>query len=137
MIVFVRELGAIRGVDWVVAIHGMNTTGAWQEAFTWKLEHYLGCVPSPVAIYKYGFVIVGVVLAWRRRKFRNASADEVAALRGEARARGFLGNPDVVAHSFGTWLFGHLLRDELLRDETDRLQFGRVILAGCIPRARL
>lgn len=77
---------------------------------------------------------MGVVLAWRRRKFQRELRIKLAALRDEARAQGFLGNPDVIAHSFGTWLFGHLLEDELRRNESDRLQFGRVILAGCILR---
>lgn len=128
-----RELGAVRSVDWVVAIHGMNTSGAWQEAFSWKLSTTWGR-SVPVAVYKYGFVVVGVVLAWRRRKFQRELRTKLAALRDEARAQGFLGNPDVIAHSFGTWLFGHLLEDELKRNEADRLQFGRLILAGCILR---
>lgn len=132
-VVFVRELGAVRGVDWVVAIHGMNTTGAWQEAFSWKFSTTWGR-SVPVAVYKYGFVIVGVVLAWRRRKFQRELRTKLSALRDEARAQGFFGNPDVIAHSFGTWLFGHLLQEELKRNEADRLQFGRVILAGCILR---
>ena len=132
-IVFVRELGAVRSVDWVVAIHGMNTTGAWQEAFSWKFSTTWGR-SVPVAVYKYGFVIVGVLLAWRRRKFQRELRTKLAALRDEARAQGFFGNPDVIAHSFGTWLFGHLLQDELNRNEADRLQFGRIILAGCILR---
>lgn len=132
-VVFVRELGAVRSVDWVVAIHGMNTTGAWQEAFSWKFSTTWGR-SVPVAVYKYGFVVVGVVLAWRRRKFQRELRMKLAALQDEARAQGFFGNPDVIAHSFGTWLFGHLLQDELKRDEADRLQFGRVILAGCILR---
>jgi hypothetical protein len=131
--VFVRELSAVRSVDWVVAIHGMNTSGAWQEAFSWKFSTTWGR-SVPVAVYKYGFVVVGVVLAWRRRKFQRELRTKLAALRDEARTQGFLGNPDVIAHSFGTWLFGHLLEDELKRNEADRLQFGRVILAGCILR---
>jgi hypothetical protein len=131
--VFVRELSAARSVDWVVAIHGMNTSGAWQEAFSWKFCTTWGR-SVPVAVYKYGFVVVGVVLAWRRRKFQRELRTKLAALRDEARAQGFLGNPDVIAHSFGTWLFGHLLEDELTRNEEDRLEFGRVILAGCILR---
>jgi len=131
--VFVRELSAVRSVDWVVAIHGMNTSGAWQEAFSWRFSTTWGR-SVPVAVYKYGFVVVGVILAWRRRKFQRELRAKLVALRDEARAQGFLGNSDVIAHSFGTWLFGHLLEDELRRDESDRLQFGRVILAGCILR---
>lgn len=131
--VFVRDLGAARSVDWVVAVHGMNTSGAWQEAFSWKLSTTWGR-SVPVAVYKYGIVVMGVVLAWRRQKLQREFRKKLAALRDQARAQGFLGNPDVIAHSFGTWLFGHLLEDELKRNEADRLQFGRIMLAGCILR---
>src|SRR6266849_2652826 len=55
-LVFVRDLGAVRNVDWVVAIHGMNTSGAWQEAFSWKFSTTWGR-SVPVAVYKYGIVI--------------------------------------------------------------------------------
>ncbi len=132
-LVFVRDLGAVRNVDWVVAIHGMNTSGAWQEAFSWKFSTTWGR-SVPVAVYKYGIVIMGVVLAWRRRKLQRELRTKLAALRDQARAEGFLGNPDVIAHSFGTWLFGHLLADELKRNAEDSLKFGRIILAGCILR---
>jgi hypothetical protein len=111
----------------------MNTSGAWQEAFSWKLSTTWGR-SVPVAVYKYGIVVMGVVLAWRRQKLQREFRKKLAALRDQARAQGFLGNPDVIAHSFGTWLFGHLLEDELKRNEADRLQFGRIMLAGCILR---
>src|SRR5262249_6376164 len=64
---FVRNLRSIRSVDWVVAIHGMNTSGAWQEAFTWTVSTTWGR-SVPVAVYKYGIIIAGVIMAWRRRK---------------------------------------------------------------------
>jgi hypothetical protein len=131
--VFIRHLGPTRSVDWVVAIHGMNTSGAWQEAFSWRLSTTWGR-SIPVAVYKYGIVITGVLMMWRRRSIQRALRSKLAMLRDQARAQGFSGNPDVIAHSFGTWLFGHIVRDELRRDPKDRLQFGRVVLLGCILR---
>jgi len=128
-----RNLAQTRDVDWVIAIHGMNTRGAWQEAFTWHLATTWG-QSVPVAVYKYGFVIAGVIMAWRRNKLRQSLRAKLAALRDEARDRGFRGKPDVIAHSFGTWLFGHLLEEELKRSEMDRLTFGRLILTGCVLR---
>ncbi|MFL6245033.1 MAG: hypothetical protein ACJ74H_03340 [Thermoanaerobaculia bacterium] len=130
-IVYVRKIAQSRVVDWVVALHGMNTTGAWQETFSWLLGTTWGR-SVPVAIYKYGIVIAGVILFWRRNKLREQLRRKLDVLAHEARARGFNGNPDVVAHSFGTWLFGHLLQLELQRPAEERLTFGRVILAGCI-----
>lgn len=131
--VYVRTLAPSRNVDWVIAIHGMNTRGAWQEEFSWYLATTWG--PSvPVAVYKYGIVIAGVVMAWRRRKLRDGLRYKLAVLRDQARAQGFLGNPDVIAHSFGTWLLGHLLEAELRRGPEEQLMFGRIILTGCVLR---
>lgn len=131
--VYIRNLAPSRVVDWVVAIHGMNTSGAWQEAFTWRLATTWGR-SVPVAVYKYGIVIAGVMMTWRRRKLQNDLRSKLAALRDEARAQGFSGKPDVIAHSFGTWLLGHLIENELTREPEDRLKFGRIILTGCVLR---
>jgi hypothetical protein len=88
----------------------------------------------PVAVYKYGVVIAGVILVWRRSKLKRDLRKKLAALRDQASAHGFEGNPDVIAHSFGTWLLGHLLKDELRRSPAEQLRFGRIILAGCVLR---
>jgi hypothetical protein len=131
--IFVRDLVPTRVVDWVIAIHGMNSPGAWQEAFSWLLGTTWGR-SVPVAVYKYGIVIPGVIMPWRRVTLRNELREKLARLRNEARGQGFSGNPDVVAHSFGTWLFGHILEEELKRAPETRLTFGRIILAGCVLR---
>ena len=131
--VYTRNLAPGRQVDWVVLIHGMNTTGAWQEAFSWHLSTTWGR-SVPVAVYKYGIVIAGVIMAWRRRNLKIRFREKLVALRDEAHAQGFSGKPDVIAHSFGTWLFGHLLESELTRESGERLRFGRIILTGCILR---
>lgn len=131
--VYVRELAASRSVDWVVAIHGMNTSGTWQEAFSWLLGTTWG-QSVPVAVYKYGIVIAGVIMAWRRRKLQSDLRGKIAALYANANTQGFSGKPDVIAHSFGTWLFGHILESELTREPKQQLKFGRIILTGCILR---
>jgi hypothetical protein len=131
--IYIRQLAPTRVVDWVIAIHGMNTRGEWQEIFSWHLATTWGR-SVPVAIYKYGFVIAGVLLAWRRKKLVRQLRSKLAALHAEAFAQGFIGKPDVIAHSFGTWLFGHLLKSELKRQPQERLHFGRIILTGCILR---
>jgi hypothetical protein len=131
--IYIRDIAPARVVDWVIAIHGMNTTGAWQESFSWLLSTTWGR-SVPVAVYKYGIVLAGVIMAWRRNTLRDQLREKLAALRDEARAQGFTGNPDLIAHSFGTWLFGHLLERELTRPPQERLAFGRVILTGCVLR---
>jgi hypothetical protein len=131
--VFLRHLRPIRSVEWVVAIHGMNTSGAWQEEFSWMLSTTWGR-SVPVVVYKYGIIIAGVILAWRRERLKINLRNKLRVLRDQARAHGYEGNPDVIAHSFGTWLLGHLLMDELTRPPSERLSFGRIILTGCVLR---
>ncbi|MDP2885124.1 MAG: hypothetical protein Q8P51_08920 [Ignavibacteria bacterium] len=131
--IYVRELAPIRDVEWVIAIHGMKSTGAWQEAFSWYLSTTWG-KSVPVAIYKYGIVLAGVILAWRRCKLRDDLRNKLGTLQSEAVAQGFVGKPDVLAHSFGTWLLGHLLENEMKKKPEERLRFGRVVLIGCILR---
>lgn len=131
--VYLRDIAPTRVVDWVIAIHGMNTTGAWQESFSWLLGTTWGR-SVPVAVYKYGIVLAGIIMAWRRNTLRDQLREKLAALRDQARAQGFTGNPDLIAHSFGTWLFGHLLERELTRPPRERLAFGRIILTGCVLR---
>lgn len=128
----VEELFAHRGirkrdVDWVLALHGMNTDGAWQEGFNWLVSRtYARMVP--VAIYKYGVVRPGVLFPARQRQLARRLADRMRRLQSEAEVAGFHGPPDVIAHSFGTWLLGHALQDN------PDLRVGRVIVAGCILR---
>lgn len=125
--VFIRESPQTRDVTWVLALHGMNTRGKWQEEFNWNVSTTYGR-SVPVAIYKYGKIIAGVVLRFRRQQLQKKLIERVKRLSGEAERRGFGGKPDVIAHSFGTWLLGHAL-------ESDReLKVGRVILTGCILR---
>lgn len=131
--VYTRDLARTRDVDWVVVIHGMNTKGAWQEEFSWFLGTTWGR-SIPVAIYKYGFIITGVIMTWRRRALERQLRTKLAELRTQAREHGFGETPDVIAHSFGTWLLGHLLEDELKPGVRDPLRFGRIILTGCVLR---
>lgn len=132
-VVYVRTLEESRSVDWVVAIHGMNTTGAWQEEFSWLIASTWGR-SVPVAVYKYGIVITGVLLFWRRHQLLADFRAKLDRLRREAVSRNLAERPDLIAHSFGTWLFGNLLQEELERPPDDRLRFGRVILTGCVLR---
>jgi len=131
--VYVRDLAPTRDVDWVVVIHGMNTRGAWQEGFSWFLGTTWGR-SIPVAIYKYGMVISGVLMPLRRTTLLRRLRAKLSELRAQARSHGYGEVPDVVAHSFGTWLLGHLIRAEMEPGVEDPLRFGRVILTGCVLR---
>ncbi len=131
--VYTRHLEPVRDVDWVVAIHGMNTRGKWQEAFNWHFATTWGR-SVPVAIYKYGIILFGVLLASRKRKLIRRFRGKLTTLKKKAEEHGYNGKPDVIAHSFGTWLLGHLLKEELKFQPQERLHFGRIILTGSILR---
>lgn len=125
--VYVSDAPRTRDVRWMLALHGMNTRGAWQEAFNWLVSRaYRRSVP--VAIYKYGIVRPGVILKFRQRALVEGLSGRIHRLAGESEETGFGGKPDVIAHSFGTWLLGHALQQD------QSLKVGRVILAGCILR---
>ncbi len=128
-----RSLAAPRSVAWIVAIHGMNTRGEWQERLTWLISTTWGRA-IPTAIYKYGVIRPGVILFWRRRKLRTKLRDEIAQYKAQLVVKSIHGVPDVIAHSFGTWLIGHVLLRELELPPSDRLTFGRIVLVGSILR---
>jgi pimeloyl-ACP methyl ester carboxylesterase len=115
---------APRDVPWVLVLHGMNTRGTWQEELTWLIARsYKRMVP--VAIYKYGVVRPGVLFRWRQRAIVRRVITKFVELSKQARDAGFDGAPDVIAHSFGTWLIAHALDDR-------RVRVGRLILLGSI-----
>lgn len=125
--VFVRKAPDTRDVRWILALHGMNTVGAWQEGFNWLLSNIFKH-SVPVAIYKYGVVRPGAVLKFRQRELMRGLGARIRRLSDETEKSRFGGVPDVIAHSFGTWLLGHALQAD------SDLRVGRVILTGCILR---
>jgi hypothetical protein len=116
-----------RDVRWALALHGMNTGGAWQEELNWLISRTYGR-SVPVAIYKYGVVRPGAILKFRLRALTRQLAARIKRLSGQTEQSGFGGVPDVLAHSLGTWLLGHALKED------STLRVGRVILTGCILR---
>jgi hypothetical protein len=116
-----------RHVAWMLALHGMNTSGSWQESFNWLVSTSYGRM-VPVRIYKYGKVRPGVLSRRRHQTLMEELAnnirhavDEVARIVDDPR-------PDVIAHSFGTLLLGKALHSD------STLQVGRIITLGCILR---
>jgi len=83
----------------------------------------------PVAIYKYGIVRPGAFVGFLQQRHLNHLIARLQELTHEAAGGGYGSPPDVIAHSFGTWLLGHVLRNEKLN-----LKVGRVILAGSVLR---
>lgn len=126
-LVFVSDAPPTRDVRWLLALHGMNTRGAWQESLVWRVSRAYGYT-VPIAIYKYGVIRPGVIIKLRQRQLLRQLVDRITRLVGDADKSGFGGRPDVIAHSFGSWLIGHALLND------SDLKIGRVVLAGSILR---
>lgn len=124
---FAYHAARTRDVTWVLALHGMNTRGAWQEEFNWRVATAYGR-SVPVSIYKYGLARPGA--AWRPSLRSNVKRliARISKLQGDADNNGFNGPPDVIAHSLGTWLIGHALQ------WCPSLKIGRLITVGSILR---
>lgn len=124
--VYVRENTPGRSVPWVLVLHGMKTRGAWQERFAWlAATTYIRAVP--VFVYKYGVVRVGVLFkSQQRRRVRELDTRINSLTNAYAERLG--SRPDVIAHSFGTWLLAHALI------ANPNLAVGRVVLTGSIVR---
>jgi len=116
-----------RDVPWVLVLHGMNTKGTWQEELSWLISRsYRHMVP--VAIYKYGEIRQGVFFRWRQRQLRDKVIAKIKVLCGQSDDAGYGPRPDVIAHSFGTWLIAHALQHD--KD----VRIGRLILLGSVVR---
>jgi hypothetical protein len=122
---YVRPGELPRLVPWFLVVHGMNTRGEWQETLTWLIgRSYRQMVP--VAIYKYGKIQPGVLFPFRQRQLMRKLTVKMKTLAAESAAAELEGQPDVIAHSFGTWL----VANALLNDAS--LKIGRLILLGSI-----
>jgi hypothetical protein len=128
---YTREAEAGRSVPWVLVLHGMNTRGSWQEELSWLIATTYGR-SVPVFIYKYGRVLTGVLLGWRRRSLIRKLSRRINHLAGEREEDRLGPRPDVIPHSFGTWILGHMLASTDL--ELADLAVGRVVLLGSILR---
>jgi hypothetical protein len=118
-----------RDVPWLIAIHGMNTPGAWQEEFSWRIAHRFK-YHAPVLIYKYGVVRLGVLFRWKHRALTRQLGGRIRAAMADAAAHDVHEPPDMVVHSFGSQLFRRLLEHPDYED----LRFGRVIACGSVIR---
>jgi hypothetical protein len=118
-----------RSVPWLIAIHGFNTRGPWQEDFSWRIAHRFK-YHAPVLIYKYGLVRFGVLFRWRHTMLARDLNERIRNAIAYARQNEIEEPPDIVIHSFGSQLF----RLVLDMPESSDLRFGRVIAVGSVIR---
>ena len=124
---YTRKGTARRHVGWLLALHGMNTRGSWQESFNWLVSTSYGRM-VPVAIYKYGMVRPGVLSRRRHATLVGRVADRIHRAAEEVGRIVLDPRPDVIAHSFGTMLIGKALHAD------PELRVGRIVTLGCILR---
>ena len=119
-----------RDVGWLIALHGVRTHGRWQEQLQWLIDRQFRRT-VPFRNWKYGRILLGALApALQRRLVRRFLADvrgAQAELQGVLSA-GAAPPPDVIAHSFGTWIVAHALKED------PSLRLGNVILVGSIIR---
>lgn len=116
-----------RDIRCAILIHGMKTRGVWQEQFVWRLNNlYLYSIPT--FIYKYGYITLSPVLRILQRKQLKKIQETFNKLQHLENSRQKKFKPDVISHSFGTWLIAHLLQ------KYPDIQIGRLILLGSIVR---
>jgi hypothetical protein len=127
---YVRKGMASRDIRWAITIHGMNTAGVWQQDFSWRLAKTYG-YSIPVGLYKYGNVKLAPFLSLLRRRHRRKLLAYFKKVRMEMVASGYGDRPDVIAHSFGTWLLSQVLISD---QSDDPIRVARVILTGSIVR---
>jgi hypothetical protein len=129
VLTYIRDGETLRDIRWAVSIHGMNTPGLWQQDLSWRFAQMYG-YSIPVGIYKYGNVKLSPLVLFRQRTHRDRLLAYLHKMRDEMSER-YGERPDVIAHSFGTWL----LSAALMSDSSSKpLQLGRVILTGSIVR---
>jgi hypothetical protein len=125
---YLLERPRARDVGWLVAVHGIRTRGPWQEQLQWLIDRQFTRT-IPFKNWKYGRILVGSLLLASQRKYvrrfidqiRSAQSDLNGTLRG-----GPAPAPDVVAHSFGSWIVAHAIQED------STLILGSVILVGSI-----
>jgi uncharacterized protein (DUF983 family) len=121
------ELGRL--VPWLIAVHGFNTRGPWQEQFSWRIANRFAH-HAPVLIYKYGLIRFSVLVRWRHRRLARQLGKQIRDAVAQACSNQIPEPPDMIVHSFGSQLFRLLLEMKEFED----LVFGRVIVCGGIIR---
>jgi hypothetical protein len=113
----------------MLLIHGMNTRGSWQEQFGWRRAAARSLHPGVQLQVRE--IRPGVFSARRRRQLVERTARTIEELAGDADHVHLGLKPDVITHSFCTWLIVHALLAH--RD----LSIGRLVLMAVSSPATL
>jgi pimeloyl-ACP methyl ester carboxylesterase len=102
----------------------MNTFGAWQEEFAWLVQLGFG-YSVPTFLFKYGRILLSPFFEWRQEKYVKRFIVDFESKAASLTRHGYTEPPDIIAHSFGTWIIARAL-------ETSAVRYGRVVLTGSI-----
>jgi pimeloyl-ACP methyl ester carboxylesterase len=119
-----------RDVGWLIALHGIRTHGVWQEQLQWLIDRQFRRT-VPFRNWKYGRILFSALIPVLQRRLVRRFLIEVRTARAELEnilSTGEAPPPDVIAHSFGTWIVAHALASD------PTLRLGRLILVGSVIR---
>src|SRR5260221_9166854 len=114
------EDGTARVPPWILVVTGVGLQGALEDGLRRRIALIYG-PPVPVVVRRYGVLRSGTPFRWCQRAALRRLAVQMRS-QAAGGGPGPSGPPDVIAHSFGAWLIGHLLL------ANPDLRVGRVIL---------
>jgi pimeloyl-ACP methyl ester carboxylesterase len=110
----------------IFLITGMGMRGEMEDRLCRELARiYTPAIP--IVIHRYGLIRTGALSRWRQRAAIDKLAERMRLHEDRTvdRART---RPHIVAHSFGAWLIGNVLR------RNPDIRVGRIILIGSVLR---
>jgi hypothetical protein len=111
-------------------IHGMNTSGDWQQSLAWKTQLYY-TYSVPVFVFKFGRDWLSPFRHRSQSHLVKKLATAIRQTQADLMQAGRTAKCDVVAHSLGSLLLSQLLDASEFNDIT----LGRVVITGSIvPR---
>lgn len=120
-----------RDVGWLIALHGIRTEGQWQQELQWLVDREFRHT-IPFRNWKYGRILYSAMLPPLQRGIVTRFVEDVRKSERQlvnVLSPGPAPAPDVVAHSFGTWVVANALT------ANPGLRLGHVVLVGSIiPR---
>jgi hypothetical protein len=127
---YIRPRQRSRDVRWLIAVHGIRTDGPWQQELQWLIDTEFSRT-VPFRNWKYGRISVTSMSRWTQGQYVRRFLDQLRRSQSEVAPLLRVDPtppPDIIAHSFGSWILAHAL-------ETDHAaRVGHVVLVGSIVR---
>jgi hypothetical protein len=105
----------------ILVVTGIGMRGALEDALSLRAARFFD-PPVPVLVHRYGVARSGTIFRWCQRAAAHRLAQRLRSLSGSGKRL------DIIAHSFGAWLVGHVLQQD------PAIRVGRIIMAGSVLR---